>query len=195
MLSVGIFCGSAAGNHPAYLEAARRTGKQLAEAGITLIYGGGKVGLMGEVANAALACGGSVHGVIPRALVDREIAHRGLTQLHIVENMHQRKHKMAELSDAFIALPGGAGTFEEIFEQWTWAQLGIHQKPCAFLNVNGYYNPLRQMTQQMATEGFIQQRYINMLPFSEDLPTLIAFFKNYTAPLNKWAASGDKPQP
>lgn len=191
MLSIGIFCGSAGGNHPAYLESARLVGEVLAKANITIVYGGGKVGLMGAVADAALALGGQVHGVMPRALVDREIAHRGLTQLHIVDDMHQRKHRMAELADGFIALPGGAGTFEEIFEQWTWAQLGIHQKPCAFLNVNGYYDPLKQMTRQMAAEGFIQQRYVDMLPFSEDLLTLIAFFKNYTAPQNKWTPLPD----
>ncbi|VTN77064.1 lysine decarboxylase family protein [Klebsiella pneumoniae] len=135
MKSIGIFCGSSAGEHPLYLETARLVGRTLAQQGLALVYGGGKVGLMGAVADAALEAGGVVIGVMPRGLVEREIAHRGLTELHVVEDMHERKTKMAALADGFIALPGGAGTLEEIFEQWTWAQLGIHEKPCAFLNI------------------------------------------------------------
>ena len=134
MKSIGIFCGSSAGEHPLYLDTARLVGRTLAQQGLALVYGGGKVGLMGAVADAALEAGGVVIGVMPRGLVEREIAHRGLTELHVVEDMHERKTKMAALADGFIALPGGAGTLEEIFEQWTWAQLGIHEKPCAFLN-------------------------------------------------------------
>jgi len=117
-------------------------GKALADRGIDLVYGGGRVGLMGAIADAALQAGGTVLGVIPQSLVDREIQHTGLTQLHVVATMHERKAKMAELADAFIALPGGAGTLEEIFEQWTWGQLGIHHKPCGFLNTNGYFDSL-----------------------------------------------------
>ena len=140
MKSIGIFCGSSAGEHPLYLDTARLVGRTLAQQGLALVYGGGKVGLMGAVADAALEAGGVVIGVMPRGLVEREIAHRGLTELHVVEDMHERKTKMAALADGFIALPGGAGTLEEIFEQWTWAQLGIHEKPCAFLNIKGYYD-------------------------------------------------------
>ncbi|STW42923.1 lysine decarboxylase family protein [Klebsiella variicola] len=137
MKSIGIFCGSSAGEHPLYLDTARLVGRTLAQQGLALVYGGGKVGLMGAVADAALEAGGVVIGVMPRGLVEREIAHRGLTELHVVEDMHERKTKMAALADGFIALPGGAGTLEEIFEQWTWAQLGIHEKPCAFPEYQG----------------------------------------------------------
>jgi uncharacterized protein (TIGR00730 family) len=137
MKAIGIFCGSSSGENPLYIETARDVGKILATADISLVYGGGKVGLMGAVADACLAHGGHVVGVMPRGLFEKEIAHQGLSELHVVENMHERKTKMAALSDGFIALPGGAGTLEEIFEQWTWAQLGIHHKPCAFLNING----------------------------------------------------------
>ncbi len=153
MKSIGIFCGSSAGEHPLYLETARLVGRTLAQQGLALVYGGGKVGLMGAVADAALEAGGVVIGVMPRGLVEREIAHRGLTELHVVEDMHERKTKMAALADGFIALPGGAGTLEEIFEQWTWAQLGIHEKPCAFLNIKGYYDPLQAMVDNMVREG------------------------------------------
>lgn len=153
MKSIGIFCGSSAGEHPLYLETARLVGRTLAQQGLALVYGGGKVGLMGAVADAALEAGGVVIGVMPRGLVEREIAHRGLTELHVVEDMHERKTKMAALADGFIALPGGAGTLEEIFEQWTWAQLGIHEKPCAFLNIKGYYDPLQAMVDNMVRKG------------------------------------------
>ncbi len=157
MKSIGIFCGSSAGEHPLYLETARLVGRTLAQQGLALVYGGGKVGLMGAVADAALEAGGVVIGVMPRGLVEREIAHRGLTELHVVEDMHERKTKMAALADGFIALPGGAGTLEEIFEQWTWAQLGIHEKPCAFLNIKGYYDPLQAMVDNMVREGFMHR--------------------------------------
>src|SRR5262245_20505069 len=130
---IGIFCGSSAGVDPAYANAARDTGRRLARKGIEIVYGGGRVGLMGVVADAALAAGGRVTGVIPRALAEHEIAHAGLTTLHVVQTMHERKAKMAELADGFIALPGGAGTLDELFEQWTWTQLGIHRKACGIL--------------------------------------------------------------
>ncbi|KFC13257.1 lysine decarboxylase family [Trabulsiella guamensis ATCC 49490] len=168
------------------MDAARYVGKWLAEQEIRLVYGGGRVGLMGAVADSALACGGHVTGVIPKSLLEREIAHTGLSELHVVDNMHQRKNVMAELSSGFIALPGGAGTAEEIFEQWTWAQLGIHDKPCAFLNVNHFYDPLRVMVQQMVSEGFMKQAYADMLLFSENLQDIIVYFKTYVPPVSKW---------
>lgn len=186
MKVIGVFCGSAIGSQPAYAEAARAMGVFLAQSGCRIVYGGGRVGLMGTVADAALAHGGEVVGVMPRALVDREIAHMGLTELHVVQDMHQRKTKMAELADGFIALPGGAGTLEEIFEQWTWAQLGIHYKPCAFLNVAGYYDPLATMVQQMVNAGFMQQRYASMLPFASSIEAIAEFFSGYVAPAGKW---------
>ncbi|WP_434668780.1 TIGR00730 family Rossman fold protein [Klebsiella sp. B345] len=184
--TVGIFCGSSEGSSAAYMDAARHTGKWLAEQGIHIVYGGGRVGLMGAIADSALACGGHVTGVIPKSLLEREIAHTGLSELHVVDNMHQRKNVMAELSSSFIALPGGAGTAEEIFEQWTWAQLGIHHKPCAFMNVNHYYNPLRVMVQQMVSEGFMKQSYADMLLFSENIHDIIDYFNAYTPPVSKW---------
>ena len=139
MNSICVFCGSSSGANGIYEESARATGKALVRAGLRLVYGGGRVGLMGVLADEVLAAGGQVTGVMPRALVEREIAHRGVTDLRVVETMHERKELMADLADAFIALPGGAGTLEEIFEQWTWSQLGIHAKPCGFINVNGYF--------------------------------------------------------
>ena len=142
-MRICVFCGSSFGNNEVYGNAAREMGRTLAAHKIGLIYGGGRVGLMGVLADAALNAGGAVIGVIPRSLVEREIQHTSLTELHTVATMHERKTRMAELADAFIALPGGAGTLEEIFEQWTWAQLGIHRKPCGFLNTNGFFDPLR----------------------------------------------------
>lgn len=191
MHTVGIFCGSSEGGSTVYMNAARHTGKWLAEQGIHIVYGGGRVGLMGAIADSALAYGGHVTGVIPKSLLEREIAHTGLSELHVVDNMHQRKNVMAELSSSFIALPGGAGTAEEIFEQWTWAQLGIHDKPCAFLNVNHFYNPLRVMVQQMVSEGFMKQGYADMLLFSENLQDIIDYFKVYTPPVSKWTTQNE----
>ena len=191
MYTVGIFCGSSNGNSTSYMDAARHTGKWLAEQGIHIVYGGGRVGLMGAIADSALAHGGHVTGVIPKSLQEREIAHTGLSELYVVDNMHQRKSLMAELSSSFIALPGGAGTAEEIFEQWTWAQLGIHNKPCAFLNVNHFYNPLSVMVQQMVSEGFMKQDYADMLLFSEDLHDIIDYFKAYTPPVSKWTTQNE----
>ena len=144
MKSICVYCGSSPGTDPKFLEEALACGTLIARSGLTLVYGGGKVGLMGAVADAALAAGGEVIGVMPQDLVDAEIAHVGLTKLHIVGSMHERKLAMAEFADGFLCLPGGPGTFEEIFEQWTWALLGFHAKPCGFVNVNGYYDLMRQ---------------------------------------------------
>lgn len=185
---VGIFCGSSAGSDAAYIEAARATGRVLAQSGIAIVYGGGRVGLMGAVADEALAHGGNVIGVMPRLLVEQEISHPGLTTLHVVENMHERKAKMAEIASGFIAMPGGPGTLEEIFEQWTWAQLGIHDKPCAFLNINGYFDPLRAMSQTMVTQGFMKQPYADMLLFSDNIDDILSSFASYTPPPHKWTS-------
>jgi uncharacterized protein (TIGR00730 family) len=154
-----VFCGSQPGARPEYTTAARAFGVLLAQSGIRVVYGAGNVGLMGVLADAALAAGGEVIGVIPQQLVDRELAHRGLTELRIVSSMHERKALMAELSDAFVALPGGLGTFEELCEVLTWSQLGIHSKPCGCLNVLDYYTPLARMLDHAVTEGFLRPEY------------------------------------
>ena len=151
-----VFCGSAMGVGPAYRLAAQALGRVLAERGVGLVYGGGRVGLMGVVADAVLAGGGEVVGVMPEALVAREIAHPGLTALRVVGSMHERKAVMAAESDAFVALPGGIGTLEELFEVWTWAQLGIHAKPCGVLDVGGYYAPLLAFLDRGVAEGFVR---------------------------------------
>ena len=186
MQAVCVFCGSNVGRNPAYVEAANLVGTALARSGLKLVYGGGKVGLMGAVADAVIAAGGQAEGVMPRALVEREIAHAGLSELHVVETMHQRKMMMAELANAFIALPGGAGTLEEFFEQWTWALLGIHGKPCGLLNVAGYFGPLIAMTQTIVAEGFIAARYVEMLVIETEIEPMLKRFANYTPPPQKW---------
>lgn len=155
MKSICVYCGSNAGNKPAYAERAIALGDRIAKQGLRLVYGGGNVGLMGTVANAVLAAGGEVTGVIPQQLADWEVAHRGLTTLEIVGSMHERKMRMFELSDAFVALPGGFGTMEEIFEMLTWRQLGIGNKPCAFLDIEGFYAPLIGMIDRMVEERFL----------------------------------------
>jgi uncharacterized protein (TIGR00730 family) len=185
-MRICVFCGSSTGNNPLYANAAREVGRTLAENKIDLIYGGGRVGLMGILADAALSAGGTVIGVIPRGLVEREIQHTGLTQLHIVASMHERKIKMAELADGFIALAGGAGTLEEIFEQWTWAQLGIHHKPCGFLNSSGFFDLLRDFVDHLTREGFVRSEYASMLVFDTDPAAIIKAFLGYSAPPVKW---------
>jgi len=171
--SVCVFCGSNAGNDPRFAEAAREFGALLATEGIALVYGGGHVGLMGIVADAVLANGGKAVGVIPRALWDREVGHRGLTELHIVETMHERKAMMASLADAFVALPGGLGTLEEIFEVWTWAQLGIHAKQLGFLDVDGFYGPLLEFLDRGVEAGFIRAQYRAMAIVDVDSAALL----------------------
>jgi uncharacterized protein (TIGR00730 family) len=155
--SVCVFCGSRMGARPDYLEGAKALGTELARRGLTLVYGGTSVGLMGAMADAVLAGGGKVVGVLPQVLSDREIAHKGLTELHMVDSMHTRKAMMAQRADAFIAMPGGVGTFEELFEITTWAQLGIHHKPIGLLNVADYYAPLLALMQRAVDEGFIAE--------------------------------------
>ena len=159
MRRICVFCGSSSGTHPAYARAARALGTELAERRIDVVYGGGRVGLMGELAEAALQAGGAVIGVIPEALSVREVAHDQLTELHVVPSMHARKALMAELSDAFIALPGGMGTLEELCEVLTWAQLGIHGKPCGLLNVARYFDPLLALFDHAVREGFVRPEH------------------------------------
>lgn len=186
MQAICVFCGSNVGRDPAYEAAAVEVGTALGKAGLKLVYGGGKIGLMGAVADAAIAAGGEVVGVMPRALAEREIAHAGLSELHVVESMHQRKTMMADLADGFITLPGGAGTLEEFFEQWTWAQLGIHGKPCGLLNVSGYFTPLVAMLEKIVTEGFVAARYVEMLVVESSVEQMLRRFASYTPPPKKW---------
>lgn len=186
MNSIAIFCGSALGSDAIYAKIAEHVGQTLAARGQRLVYGGGRSGLMGIIADSALAAGGQVVGVIPKQLVDRELAHPGLTELYVVENMHERKTKMSELSDGFVAIPGGVGTLEEIFEQWTWAQLGIHEKPCAFLNVQDFYTGLIQFIQHTTEQGFTKERFTEKLIVSEDFTEILNQFDHYAAPQAKW---------
>jgi uncharacterized protein (TIGR00730 family) len=163
MRTVCVFCGSSAGRVGAYIDAAAAFGRELAARGLGLVFGAGHVGLMGVLADAVLAAGGSAVGVIPSFMVEKELAHRGLTELLVVETMHQRKALMAERSDAFVALPGGFGTLEELFEIVTWGQLGIHRKPVGVLNVGGFFDPLLAWVRRAGAEGFIKQKHLDLL--------------------------------
>lgn len=171
--SVCVYCGSRSGANPAYAAAATRVGTLIGERGWQLVYGGGNAGLMGTVANAALASGARVVGVIPNSLMAREHGHTGLAELHVVETMHQRKQMMAERADAFLALPGGIGTFEELFEVWTWRQLGYHDKPLGLLNVEGYYDGLLAFMDQATADGFIQPAQRSLLLADSDEADLL----------------------
>lgn len=187
MRSVCVFCGSSPGGDPAYLAAAQVIGHEIAGRGLRLVYGGAKVGLMGAVADAALAAGGEVTGVLPKALMIKEIGHPGLSRLEVVNSMHERKARMAELSDGFIALPGGAGTLEEIFEIWTWGQLGFHGKPAGFLNVAGYYDKLAGFLDHTVGEAFVKPVHREMLIFHDDATALLDALVAYKAPVaGKW---------
>jgi len=187
---IAVFCGASPGANPFYFAAAEALGRSLAQAGEGVVYGGASVGLMGVMANAALEAGGEVVGVIPRALVDRELAHEGLSELRVVDSMHERKALMAALSDGFVALPGGTGTLEEIFEVWTWAQLGYHSKPCALLNTNGFYDDLIRFLDHAVAEGFTQRRYRDMLVVADDVSAVLSAFRNYVPPPPKWQSQG-----
>lgn len=158
----------------------------MVERGVELVYGGASVGIMGEVADAVLAGGGTVIGVIPQSLVDREVAHNGLTELHVVANMHERKALMASLADAFVALPGGAGTLEEFFEVWTWAQLGLHHKPLGLLDTAGYYQPLLRLVDHLVREEFLKSSYRDMLVVETDPRRLLDRYASYQPPSEKW---------
>ena len=181
--SLCVFCGSSPGADPVHAEAARALGRALGAAGIGLVYGGGKVGLMGIVADAALAAGSHVIGVIPRALADLEVAHDGLSALHVTGSMHERKAMMADLSDGFIALSGGIGTFEELFEIWTWGQLGDHRKPVALLNVAGFYDKLISFVDDVVTAGFLRDAHRAMLMIDREPQALVARMQAYRPPV------------
>lgn len=177
-----VFCGANAGRDPVYREAAGALGTLLAREGIGLVYGGASVGLMGAVADAARAAGGEVIGVIPQALMKREIAHAGLADLRVVGSMHERKALMAELADGFIALPGGIGTLEELFEVWTWVHLGLHRKPCALLDVAGFYAGLARFLDHVEAEGFLREGVRGMLLVERDPAALLAALRAWRAP-------------
>lgn len=184
---VCVFCGSSPGAHPEYREVAGALGRLLAERRIALVYGGGKVGLMGEISDAVLGAGGEVIGVIPRHLEAREIAHRGLTELRVVDSMHERKALMADLSDAFIALPGGLGTLEELFEVATWSQLGIHSKPLGLLNVRGYYDLLTGFLARAVEDRFVRAEHRSLISISGDPAALLAALEAFKpVPVEKW---------
>lgn len=187
LASVCVFCGSSPGGDPAYRAAAEALGRAIANRGQRLVYGGAKVGLMGAIADAALDAGGEVVGVLPAALADKEIAHDGLSRLEIVASMHERKARMADLSDGFIALPGGVGTLEEIFEIWTWGQLGFHAKPSGFLNALGYYNALRNFVDHAVGEAFLKAPHRDMMIFREDAVQMLDAMDAYVPPVvEKW---------
>ncbi len=187
MKRICVFCGASNGTDPLYLERARQVGRTLARRGIALVYGGGSVGLMGAVADAALAAGGEAIGVIPKALQFRERVHANLTSLHVVASMHERKAKMAELAEAFIALPGGMGTLEEFAEILTWAQLGFHSRPCGLLDVAGFYKPLIAFFDQAVAKGFIRREDRDLVLVEEEPDALIERFLSWKAPaLEKW---------
>ena len=187
MRAVCVYCGSNAGARPEYAARATELGTRLARERLALVYGGGNVGLMGIVADAALAAGGEVVGVIPEQLVGWEVAHRGLTRLEVVANMHERKARMFDLSDAFVALPGGFGTLDEMFEMLTWRQLGLGDKPCAFLDVEGFYAPLMAMLDRMVEERFLHADQRNDLWRGENLDDLFAWLREYRpVQASKW---------
>ncbi len=177
-----VFCGANSGHDPRYMKAAAALGRSIAQAGLGLVYGGASIGLMGAVADAALAEGGEVIGVIPQTLVAREVAHHGLSDLRIVTSMHERKALMADLSDGFIALPGGVGTLEELFEVWTWSHLGLHRKPCGLLDVAGFYSGLGRFIDHVQQEGFLRDGVRDMLLMAENPTQMIAAMRAYVAP-------------
>ena len=191
MKSVCVFCGGNPGGNPAYLSAARALGAALANSGLALVYGGATVGLMGAVADAALAHGGEVFGVIPESIAAREVAHLGVTNLEVVGSMHERKAKMAARADAFIALPGGFGTLDELFEILTWAQLGLHRKPVAVLNIAGYFDGLLTFLDHAADEQLLRAEYRAMLLVESDPALLLARMRDHTPPaVEVWLKPG-----
>jgi uncharacterized protein (TIGR00730 family) len=177
--SLAVYCGSATPADPIYIETARLVGRTLAERGIELVYGGGRLGLMGAVADAALEAGGSVIGVIPEALQSAEVTHRGCTEIHVVPGMHERKRMFTDLSDGFLTIPGGVGTMDELWEAISWAQLGYHTKPVGVLNVAGFYDKLIEFNQHMIEVGFVRDQHKGIMIADADLPTLIDRMANY----------------
>jgi uncharacterized protein (TIGR00730 family) len=187
MKRICVFCGSNNGANPSYLTAAVEVGEFLAKRGIELVFGGGRVGLMGKIADTVLANGGNVIGIIPETLAEREVAHLGLTELHVVDSMHERKALMAELSDGFIAMPGGFGTFEEFCEIITWSQLGFHPKPCGLLNVDGFYDNLIAMFDKATNEKFIRQVHRELVLASDNIEPLFKLMQQFEPPkIEKW---------
>jgi uncharacterized protein (TIGR00730 family) len=185
-----VYCGSNSGTRPEYAAETRRFAQALVDQDIGLIYGGASIGLMGVVADTVLAAGGTATGVIPRALLRKEVVHHGLSELVITESMHARKAKMAALADAFVALPGGIGTFEELFEIWTWAQLGFHRKPCALFNTLGYFDPLVQFLDHAVEEGFLQSMHRSMLMVSDSPENLLEALRSYRPPVTeRWVGA------
>ncbi len=184
---VCVFCGSSRGSNPVFARAAEELGRELTRRGLGLVYGGGNIGLMGTMADATMAAGGHVTGVIPEALMAREVGHRGLNDLRVVKTMHERKALMAELSDGFIALPGGFGTFEEFFEVLTWSQLGLHAKPCGVLNVNGFFDPLLDLLQHAVAQGFIRPEHRELVIVETTGPRLLDRLAGFEPPsIHKW---------
>lgn len=187
MKRICVFCGSNPGRDPIYMETAERVGLFLAEKGVELVFGGGRVGLMGKIADTVMANGGSVIGIIPKSLSDKEVAHQGLTELHIVDSMHTRKAMMEDLSDGFIALPGGFGTFEELCEIITWAQLGFHNKPCGFLNIQGYYDPLVELFDKATDQQFVRPEHRRLVIIESEIESMFQKMEDYQPPvLEKW---------
>lgn len=187
MKSVCVYCGSNPGRQPAYANAANELAEALVERNLQLIYGGARLGIMGALADRVLALGGEVMGVIPEDLRDKEIAHTGLTKLHITKSMHDRKTMMVSLADAFVAMPGGVGTLEELFEVWTWGQLGLHEKPCGLLNVAGYFDSLSEFLAHTVAEEFVKAPHLDMLAVESNANTLLDGFARYQPPeISKW---------
>jgi uncharacterized protein (TIGR00730 family) len=187
MNRICVYCGSNPGREPDYVEAARSLGHEMAERGIGLVYGGASVGVMGAVADAVMEKGGEAIGVIPHALATREVAHSGLAELFVVDSMHERKAKMAVLSEGFIALPGGWGTIEEIFEMLTWAQLGFHEKPCGLLNISAYYDHLQKFLDHAIDQRFVREEYRPMMIMEKTATEILDRFDQYEAPkVKKW---------
>lgn len=185
-MRITVYCGSQSGQGEVYLSAARDLGRRLASEGIGLVYGGGCVGLMGVLADAVLDAGGEAIGVIPHDLVTKEVAHNGLTERHVVPDMHTRKAMMADLADAFIAMPGGVGTLEELFEVWTWAKLGYHRKPVGLLNVAGFYDRLLEFLDEMAAAGFLSDDHRQIAAVADEPTALLAALEAYEAPPTVW---------
>lgn len=185
-MKYAIYCGSSFGSDPIFTEATTHLAQKICDRKHDIVYGGAQVGLMGAIADNILAAGQEVIGVMPKALTDKELQHQSLTKLHIVDDMHQRKAKMSELADAFIAMPGGVGTLEEIFEVWTWGQLGFHHKPCAFYNIDGYYDELLAFISTMVKKGFMKPIYQEALIVSDDPVNLLDQISQYSPPKNKW---------
>lgn len=187
MNRIVVYCGSSAGHDPVYMEQATLLGAALAQKNLTLVYGGAKVGLMGAVADGVLNAGGKAIGVLPHFLQQKELAHAGLTELILVDTMHERKTKMNELCDGVIALPGGFGTMEELFEMLTWGQLGLHRKPIGLLNTNGFYDDLMNLARNMSEKGFLTAENRDMLLCSNDITHLLSQLENYEPPArSKW---------